>query len=638
MVGDAFGELFRKALDHTRTAVYVGTLDVGIYANSAMVALTGRDLVQELLAKGLGVCFSGPEYELLTKACCGGDSPPAEPLQIDLRRPGSDTRRVRLAWQPLAGFPYYVVSIDDVTELTLAEQELRASEQRLRAIMDNLPFIAWLKDEAGRYLAVNQPFVVATHKEFSGDILGRLDTELWPPAIAEKVRADDLLVMQTREKIRIEDVMRLPSGDVWHETWKTPIIDEYDRVVGTAGISQIINERKRAENEQLQLLGQMARLERLESLGFLAGGIAHDFNNLLAGLFGHIERALESSQEERAIASLKQAMGALERAKRLTGQLLTFSTGGAPVKQTTDLEQLLTETVNFVLRGSNVEPIFDFEPLLMRLDCDYGQISQVVHNIVLNSVHAMPEGGHLYVGARNLEVEGGNRGGLHPGPHVEFHFKDEGHGIPLEALEHVFDLFFTTKPGGTGLGLATSHSIVRRHGGTLRVESVAGKGATFFITLPGHERRDSERRIESIPALPHRGRGRALILDDEAVLRELLFNIFEELGYEVAQAQNGAEALQLHAEALAEGRPFSVAMLDLTIPGGLGGREVMAELRMRDSSIAAIASSGYAGDPVMSDPFAFGFDACLAKPFRFVDLSRQLDFAVARRAEYRARL
>ncbi|HEY6005302.1 MAG TPA: PAS domain S-box protein [Anaeromyxobacter sp.] len=380
--------------------------------------------------------------------------------------------------------------------------------------------------------------------------------------------------------------------------------------------------RKKAEEEQ-------ARVEKLESLGILAGGIAHDFNNLLTAILGDISLAREASGEDAYLRELLvEAEGAALRAKDLTRQLLTFSRGGEPVKQRLVLGPVLRAAASFALRGSKVCCEYELPSDLWPVHADEGQIGQVIQNLVLNAMQAMPEGGLLRISAENVR-----EGGLEPagegGPRcVQIAVADTGPGIRPEIARRIFDPYFTTKQGGTGLGLATAHSIVKRHGGSLRLDGASARGATFLVTLPSAPDGPELHRAASGKVV--RGRGLVAVMDDDDLVRKAVARMLRSLGYDVAHARDGAELLALCASARAGGRAIDAAILDLTIPGGMGGKETIALLREREPLVRAIVSSGYSNDPVMADYRKHGFCGVVAKPYRIEELAGTLDRVLGR--------
>lgn len=384
------------------------------------------------------------------------------------------------------------------------------------------------------------------------------------------------------------------------------VAEEAGRVVVI--IREITNQRRSEEN--------LARIEKLEALGILAGGIAHDFNNLVAGAFGHVEMAREYIIEDKvtsAVDCLAEAAGAFHRARELTRQLLTFSKGGAPQKKPVNLGAVVRRAVEFALSGSNIQYTFtEFEPTQL-IALDETQIAQVIENLVTNARHAMPLGGTLEVSIANVSISIGAAVPLSVGTYSRITFKDTGVGIPLEHMPKLFDPFFTTKPGGSGLGLASSFSVVKRHGGHLEIESELGKGTQCHVYLP----HDAETLAEPRNVTSNRPtrQGRILVMDDEDTVRRVTCSLLLRLGYEVVPAADGREAIEIYRRTLTSGNRFAFIILDLTVPGGLGGIQTLESIHEMDPNVIAIATSGYSNDPILSNPEAYGFRAGLSKPY-----------------------
>jgi len=386
-----------------------------------------------------------------------------------------------------------------------------------------------------------------------------------------------------------------------------PINDPQSNVVGVVIVFRDITERQALQDE-------LVKGEKLESLGILAGGIAHDFNNILTAVAGNISLAkLDVPSESEVFHRLAEAENAAMRATHLTHQLLTFSKGGLPIRNITSVHELLLEWTAFALRGSKVRCEFDIEPELWSAEIDTGQISQVISNLVINAEQAMPKGGTLHICARNYTVGKAASPALKPGQYIKITVRDEGVGIPPENLKRVFDPYFTTKEKGSGLGLTSAYSAIKRHDGRITVESRLSEGTTFTIFLPASPSRKPDKIAIVDP--PANGTGRILLMDDDDAVRELAARMLKFLGYEVCTASEGTQAVRLYGNSRDEGRPFDAVIMDLTIPGGMGGAEAITLLRRLDPQIRAIVSSGYSNDPIMANFRDYGFSGVLCKPF-----------------------
>jgi len=392
-----------------------------------------------------------------------------------------------------------------------------------------------------------------------------------------------------------------------------PIIGPDRRMIGVVVVFRDVTEKNRLEQELL-------KIKKLESVGVLAGGIAHDFNNILTAIQGNISLARARLQvpdfsRERLDETLARAEKASAQAKNLTGQLLTFAKGGDPVKQTASVEEIIRESAQFVLRGSPIQARFSFADDLRLVEVDPGQISQVIQNIVLNARQAMQDGGEIRIRAENHDGGEGKRTGMQ-GPGVRIHIQDNGPGIPPELQEKIFDPYFTTKADGSGLGLAICHSILDKHGGSISVSSVSGQGSCFTLVLPAAvEDNLPVAAGENSPATPEPMPARILLMDDEEMIRDLATGMLELLGHRVVAVDDGRAALAAYLEAMEAGDPFDLVIMDLTVPGGMGGREAMARLRKIDPRVKAVVSSGYANDPVIAGYRRYGFIATMAKPY-----------------------
>jgi PAS domain S-box-containing protein len=398
-----------------------------------------------------------------------------------------------------------------------------------------------------------------------------------------------------------------------------PIRDVNNNILGVVMVFRDMTGKKRMEDA-------VRNAEKLEAIGILAGGIAHDFNNLLGGIYGYLEmikRDAERGDIKQITSCVVKALGTYERAKSITQQLLTFSRGGAPIRRTEPLDRLVRESVTYVLADSNVTPVFDIAEGQWFCHCDRTQISQALDNITINARDAMPEGGRLDVSIKRLSRDE-IPAGLPFENYLMIAIRDHGKGISEAHMPYIFDPFFTTKKQGSGLGLATSYSIIKKHNGLITAESTPGKGSIFRIYLPEAEAAPKVFSLASGKRIGRKSNGSILVMDDENVILEVVSAMLKAKGYKPVLARNGDEAIALVREASLNNHHFSAAILDLTIPGGRGGKETVRELLDIDADLKVIAASGYSNDPVMATPQEFGFSASLIKPFRLADVEQAL--------------
>ncbi|HLE41617.1 MAG TPA: ATP-binding protein [Nitrospirota bacterium] len=395
-----------------------------------------------------------------------------------------------------------------------------------------------------------------------------------------------------------------------------PIRDESGNIIGVVLVFRDATEKQKLEEEIL-------KAGKLESVGILAGGIAHDFNNILTAITGNISLAMRDIKPSDAIfRRLVDAESACLRAKELTYQLLTFSKGGAPVKKTVSVSEIIEDSARLALAGSNVRCKISVPDDLLPADVDEGQISQVINNLLINAVEAMPGGGVITVRAENLTAGKGDALPLAYGKYLKISIQDQGTGILPGHLRKIFDPYFTTKQKGSGLGLAICYSIVKKHDGHISVESVLGSGTTFSIYLPASSKEPARKKDSREE--PIRGEGKILVMDDEAIVRDVTGQILKHLGYDAEFAGDGSEAIELYRKAKESGKPFDLVIMDLTVPGGMGGKEAILRLIEIDPDVRAIVSSGYSDNLVMSDFRQYGFKGVVAKPYKIQQLALAL--------------
>lgn len=378
--------------------------------------------------------------------------------------------------------------------------------------------------------------------------------------------------------------------------------------------------------EQEQLRDQLAINEKLESLGLLAGGIAHNFNNILTGIVGNISFAqMFLDPAHKSYKPLLEAEKASMRAGELARQLLTFGGGGEPVKKIVSIRMLLDEIVVLLPRDSNVRLSLDISDSINAIQADSGQIAQAFNSIMLNAAQAMPGGGELTITAQNETLEDANCFSLPAGPYVRISFADQGCGITDDNLKRIFTPYFSTKMSGNGLGLALAYSIVDKHGGHISASSVVGKGTIFNVYLPAASTSGAvpESAMTAHIADGHAA-GSVLVMDDEEMIRELASEMLIYLGYQVTSCGDGSEAVTRYADALQSGTPFAAVIMDLTIPGGMGGKEAAQQILALDPDAFLVVSSGYSNDPIMANYRAYGFRRAVAKPYKINELEQAL--------------
>lgn len=402
----------------------------------------------------------------------------------------------------------------------------------------------------------------------------------------------------------------------------TPTRDADGNVAGAVWVLRDISHIARAEHER-------AKAAHLQSIGVLAGGLAHDVNNILMGIVGNLSLAESLVRpEETALATrLNHASAACARARGVTSQLLTFAKGGAPIKTTSSVRDLVVECSRFALSGSPVAPRFSIEDDLWAADVDLDQIGQVVHNLVLNALQAMPRGGVVDVSLANealAEDAPLAMTGLAPGRYVRLTVQDQGQGIPPDKLDRIFDPYFTTKEFGSGLGLAITYSIVHAHGGAITVESQPGQGARFTILLPASTRPVVPDAVQPATVVRRQG-GRVLLMDDDEMVAEVAQEMLQSLGYITETTPSGETAIERFRAAEDRGEPFDVVILDLTVAGGMGGAEAVGHIRAIRTDVTVYVTSGYTDDSVLAHFRDYGFNGVLPKPFGVADLRRVLN-------------
>jgi two-component system, cell cycle sensor histidine kinase and response regulator CckA len=509
----------------------------------------------------------------------------------------------------------------DITEQKLAEIALRESELKYRLLFECAGDSISVMDMQGRFLAVNPlacKMLGYTYDELMALSADKIDAR--PDEMAANIGkllengyyfGETAFIQKNGSIIPISVDARLI---VWEE--QNAILS----------ICRDITERNQAEQNRIELEKQLLLTQKIESLGVLAGGIAHDFNNILTGIIGNISYARKFIDDSsKASLVLQSAEKAANRASDLSNQLLTFAKGGQPIKEVVAIKHLLQESVSFVLHGSKVSCDIDIPDDILAVDVDYGQISQALNNIIINAIQAMASGGTININVKNIILDESNIIDLLPGKYIKLIIADKGCGISNEDLKKIFDPYFTTKADGSGLGLATTHSIITKHGGYIGVSSIINEGATFEILLPACDSIEDHRIVVPTQKESRGDSGLSvLVMDDEEIIREITQFMLKNLGYHVQTCVDGNEAIAMYKSAENNGKPYSAVIMDLTIPGGMGGKEAAQHILAFDQKASLIVSSGYSNDPVMANYTDFGFSAYLKKPYNEEGLSSAL--------------
>jgi len=520
---------------------------------------------------------------------------------------------------------HFIAVREDITDRRVAEDKLAEEKERLAVTLGSIADGVVTTDISGKITLINkaaEKILETDSKDALNKLIGGLfsvyddiskkkvknpvELVLSSGASYESAKPVVLVTKSGREKI-IED-----SG--------APMRDVSGKIIGVVLVFRDITEKYKMQDE-------FYKSKKLESIGILAGGIAHDFNNFLTAILGNITLGkIYSNQNDKIYEILSEAEKACIKSKELTQQLLTFSKGGAPVKKIGSITSLLKDSIDFILRGSNVKSEYIEEEPPLAIEMDEGQINQVINNLVINAKQSMENGGLLTVRVENIQKKATDNLPIADGAYVKISIKDRGAGISKENLQKIFDPYFSTKEMGNGLGLSISYSIIQKHKGYITAESDIGKGATFYIYLPAidvvYEKRDGDcNKVLKKSA-------RALFMDDEELVREVAGKMLNFIGCEVEFASDGEEAIEMYKEAFENNKKYDLVIMDLTVPGGMGGKETIKALKAFDPNITAIVSSGYSTDQVMSDFKKYGFKGIIVKPYRIVDLSRVINEVV----------
>ncbi len=514
--------------------------------------------------------------------------------------------------------------VTNIEKKKAAELGLSEEQERLRVTLSSIKDAVIATNNEGNVVLFNQT-AEAWFNVKADEVIGNpIPRELF--IVNPKTRApfpidENLDVGEgPTDDFKFKGVIQGPDGnEVILSRSYAPLKDEKGEVIGTVLIYHDITSSERYAHE-------MIKSSKMESIGMLAGGIAHDFNNLLTTILGNISLVQNNFA---SVDVLEQSEQACLMAKDLTQQLLTFAKGGAPIKKVVDLKELVERSVKLSLTGSNVEANFTFADDDLFVEADPSQMNQVIQNLSINAVQAMPDGGSYNVSLLEIELENDSPIPLSPGNYICIDLQDSGMGVPEENISKIFDPFFSTKSFGTGLGLTTSYSIVKRHYGHVEVSSKLGYGTRFTIYIPATDKTVEKEEKQVTEVMP--GNGKILLMDDDSAIREVAKLILERLGYTVTGTTKGEDAIAVYKEAMGTEREFDVVIMDLTIPGHMGGKDAIKELLKIDPNVCGIVSSGYSTDPIMSDFESYGFKGVVEKPFRVEELSRAIQLVMEKK-------
>ncbi|MBP7902099.1 MAG: PAS domain S-box protein [Spirochaetes bacterium] len=600
-------EQLRAIIDSSKDAIVISKKGIVVLVNKSFLEMFGYEHADEIIGKSILVNISSKEVDkikdFISKRYSGVDAPNYYE-SVGLRKNGTEFPfEVNVGMYELKGEKYSVGIVRDITERKRAETDLKNSEEKFAKAFLSSPDILFLTSlENGIIIEINE----RTEKILGykrDEIIGKSpkDLKLW-----EDLSLRDRYINQIHKNGSVHELdanFLTKTGNIVNSLLSAELIELHGEkfILGTI---KDITERRQMEEE-------LQKAQKLESLASLAGGIAHDFNNLLGGIYGYIELAEEMTVDNQLKEYLLKSISTIERARDLSKQLITFSKGGAPIQSVGSLFPYITDTVKFALSGSNISYEFDIANDLWMSYFDKNQIGQVIDNIVINAKQAMPEGGKLKITANNITLSEKQHSTLKPGKYVKISIKDFGSGMSKDVMQRIFDPFFTTKPSGHGLGLATCYSIIKKHGGSIDVESKINEGSTFHIILPASDGSVTEEAERE--SLSFRGKGTFVIMDDEEVMRDVIGNMIESFGYSVEHCHDGYTAIEFFKNEIKANRVITGSILDLTVPGSMGGKEAVSLLKEISPETIFFATSGNSEDVVISRPKEFGFSASIAK-------------------------
>lgn len=618
-------EKFSKAFHSTAQTVTITTVKEGRYidVNDTYVTLTGYTAEESIGRKSseLGIWENDEARSVFIERLKRERS--VKNYELRFRNRWGDNVISYLSADIIVvdGEELILAITTDITHHKRMEEDLAAEKERLAVTLGSIAEGVIAADEEGNIVLINE--VAETLIGWpTGEAVGQKLTDVFRiigPDSAKPTKNLVKTILKTKKVLELDNYILMGRDDqnLLVNVSAAPMKDLDGRVMGIVLVFRDVTEKNRIDQE-------LQKASKLESLGVLAGGIAHDFNNLLTIILGNTTLIHELAAGQDSIMNhIIEIEKGIAQARSLTQQLLTFAKGGDPVKQTVYLSELVRNTTMFTLSGANVRCEFSLPPYLWPADIDEGQIGQVINNLVLNATQAMPNGGLISVKAENVEIKANSDLPLPAGRYIKLSIQDRGVGIQEGLKSKIFDPYFTTKINGSGLGLATAYSIIKNHKGYIGVDSVVGEGSTFNIYLPAT--RDKTENIQSTERETVTGHGRILVMDDDRQVLDVLGRMLAAIGYETDMTADGLEALDKYAEAVNSNWGYDAVILDLTVPGGMGGGETIKGLRQIDSGVKAIVSSGYSNDKIMAEYEQWGFRGVLPKPYGIRDLSEVLN-------------
>ncbi|MEQ8172784.1 MAG: PAS domain S-box protein [Candidatus Eremiobacterota bacterium] len=606
-------EKYRAIVEAFDGLIYICSQDYSVeFMNKHFIERTGRDAAGEKCYKALH------NLDTVCPWCVNDKVFKGETVKWELVSPMDNH------WYYVINTPVYhangsmskIAMIYDITERKMTEALLSSEKERLSVTLQSIGDGVITTDIKGTIILINKVALELTGWK-EEEAIGKSIREVF---YVENEKTGDLCenpvekVLRTSVSVNISSQARLVSRDGTKRLISdsgSSVRDKDGNIIGVVLVFRDITEQRKLEEELL-------KASKIESLGTLAGGIAHDFNNILTAIMGNISLGkMYVEPDDELYEILSEAEKASLRAKNLTRQLLTFSKGGSPIKMSASISELVIDTTNFALSGSKIKPEFFIADDLWPVEIDTAQISQVINNLVINAKEAMVNGGKIEIKMENLQDPSNLP--LKEGKYLKITIKDYGTGISKENISRIFDPYFSTKPFGTGLGLASVFSIIKKHDGLITADSDYGKGTVFYIYLPALD------VSSSAPARPQhksfKEDMRILVMDDEDIVLKTTGMILKRLGYKTDFAKDGTELIDIYKREKDKGTPFDLLIMDLTIPGGMGGKEAIEKLKEIDRDVKAIVSSGYSNDPIMADFKTYGFMGVVVKPYKISELS-----------------